>query len=46
MNLFDADYVDGPQAIPSSDTPAVLLEGSVLQQVLCPPRRLFRTVLP
>src|ERR1035437_1058658 len=38
MNPFEADYVDGLEARPSSDTPAVLLEGSVPRQFLYPPK--------
>lgn len=38
MNLFEADYVDGLEARPSSNTPAVLLEGSVPRQFLYPPK--------
>jgi hypothetical protein len=38
MNLFEADHVDGPEARPASETLAVLLEGSVPQQFLHPPK--------
>jgi hypothetical protein len=38
MNLFEVDHVDGPEARPASERLAVLLEGSVPQQFLHPPK--------